>query len=498
MPLKPLQRLALRPAVVTRASPAQPWHSITITIRSRSLHASTRDRLQESPGFQQRQQRLFEELFPKQQVKAPSSSLGISRPDSTSNDKSTQPKWASQISDELPPLAPSEELRRLSEMPEDYDEGGHANFLGGAQQSHFSPSGTTTDSNPALRATTMLVLNATSKQLVESDFLRIGTKGQHVPGWVNGIVRVIQGRDQATLEPLGHYFILFDRHEAAVAYAEEVHRLRDLAKRYTPGASHAGRHEQRRHGLPQGLPTDTGEDVTTLIKSFTLVPPTMPPRLRIAERLADDRVSNLDRDGALVDDVARALGGHRHLVMVHVADGGSMPVEMLRQAIRADGVQRNLPWRVVSLDKGIWPFGSSVLKPLDEPFRRHGTKDTTTKSAGEAAKTYDEGVGMTDNVDDDGNDKSSLSFGAAGPVNSSTNDGGGKGSKQRFYPRFLVAFSDEPEARRFIRHWHRRELSRSLALSPGTGPGLSSSAKRRRTKAAPWEDAWILNVSWLW
>lgn len=512
MPLKPLQRLALRPAVVTRASSLQqPWHNNNTTIFSRGLHASTCRHLRESRGSQQRQQRLFDELFPKkeQQARTPSPPFGTFKPDSTGNNKSTQPRWASQISDELPPLAPSEELRRLSELSEDYDQGDETDFLNGAQQS--SSSSASSDSNPALRATTMLILNAASKQLVESDFLRIGAKGQHVPGWVSGIVRVIQGRDHATLEPLGHYFILFDRHEAAVAYAEEVHRLRDLSRQYTPGASHAARHEQRRHGLPEGLPTDTGEDVATLIKSFTLVPPTQPPRLRISERLADDHISDLDRGGALVDNIVRALGGHRNLVMVHVADGGRIPVEMLRQAIRADGVERGLPWRVVSLERGIWPFGQSVLKPLDELAQQDGTgssKSTTTNptTSSEAAKTSEEGMDMIDDVDDDVDGVADdNSFSSPGVTVSTTttkkrknNTRRGKSRKQRTYPRFLVAFTDEPEAWRFIRHWHRREISPSqVASHASTGPGLPPAAGLG-AMAAPWESTWILNVSRLW
>lgn len=41
------------------------------------------------------------------------------------------------------------------------------------------------------RAACMLVLSAASKNLMESDFLRLGVKGRHVEGWVSGILKGI-------------------------------------------------------------------------------------------------------------------------------------------------------------------------------------------------------------------------------------------------------------------------------------------------------------------
>ncbi|KAH7035568.1 uncharacterized protein B0I36DRAFT_318608 [Microdochium trichocladiopsis] len=499
MPLIHLQRLALRP--VARA-PAAQW------LAFRRLHGSHSCRLQASQRAQQTQQRLFDALFPNQ-PKNPSKQPRSSKADPTASDNSAPtrpaPRWASQISDELPPLAPSEELRKLSELPEPDDD--DADFLDGTQSGPRQASRRNNSDTAALRATTMLILNAASKQLVESDFMRIGAKGKHLPGWVNGIVKVIQGRDHATLEPLGHYFILFDRHEAAVAYSEEVQRLRDLARKYTPGASHGLKHAQRRHSLPQGLPTDTGEDVATLIKSFTLVSPSHRPRLQIS-RLSRDRIGELDRGGPLVDDISAAVGGFRHLVMVHVADGGRMSVDALQQAIRADGIERNLPWRVVSLNTGIIPFGKSVLKPRDDtPPHRNDTASQHTASTpnsppDESEKVPDgDGEDITDHTHED-NDNDTIFINNNSPTDSNdpypstttTNNN----NRERQYPRFLVAFADDAEARRFVRHWHRRELTPLLAnpaASAANGPGLPP---QKRSAPALWEHARIVNVSLLW
>lgn len=499
-----LQRHALRS--VARA-PSPRWLPA-----ARGLHGSSRCRLA--------QKRLFDELFPTPAQPRPlQSTQGPPAPSTSSEAEQSAPratdtpppprnperKWASQISEDLPPLAPSEELRRLSELPKPEDD--EADFLDsgsdGARQSN-GDSDNARD-NAALRATTMLILNAASKQLVESDFTRIGAKGKHLPGWVSGIVKVIQGRDHATLEPLGHYFILFDRYEAAVAYREEVQRLRKLSRQYTPGATHGLQHAQRRHSPPPaGLPTDIeGEDVAALVRSFTLVPPSHRPRLQMSKRVSRDRISELDRGGrALVDDIVGAVGGFQHLVMLHVADGGHMSVDMLRLAIRADGVERKLPWRVVSLKTGIWPFGRSIVKRRPRDDANAGTPADKAADTPTEARDGDEEVREeTDHVhtdDDHGGGRSSeqnsvSDLSTSDNLSSNENDGG-NGNQERQHPRFLVAFTDDAEARRFIRHWHRRELA-PLLRSSSAVPGQNS---RRSAEPASWEPPRIINASLLW
>ncbi|RYC54227.1 hypothetical protein CHU98_g11979, partial [Xylaria longipes] len=165
---------------------------------------------------------LLEQLFPDEAKK---SRAKLKR--ALDADDAPRNTWVSQLFDgeddsEPPRLAVPEELLReegdvpARDLPEPYP--------------------------PALGAKGMLILGAATKNLAESDFLRLGMRGKHVEGWVGGIVKVIQARNPDTLEPKGHYFILFDTHEAAVAYKDRLEQLWGLGKAYVPGAHHGRWH----------------------------------------------------------------------------------------------------------------------------------------------------------------------------------------------------------------------------------------------------------------
>lgn len=97
--------------------------------------------------------RLYDELFPEaKKNNARSPPL----------DDTQHSRWASQMLEEPPPVL---------DVPEGLDMND--------EQSD----------TPVPRAESMLVLSATSKNLLESDFLRLGVKGRHVEGWVSGILK---------------------------------------------------------------------------------------------------------------------------------------------------------------------------------------------------------------------------------------------------------------------------------------------------------------------
>ncbi|KAI0533387.1 hypothetical protein GGR58DRAFT_116350 [Xylaria digitata] len=316
--------------------------------------------------------------------------------------------------------------------------------------------------SPDLRAKSMLILSAASKNLVESDFLRLGVKGKHVEGWVGGILKVIQARNPDTLEPKGHYFILFDTYEAALAYKDRLEQLWKLGKTYVPGAHHARSH-MLQQPLPNGLRhTEQGEDVADLIRSFTLVPPSQRYHVQLSG-MSQARVTELYVEGGFVDRIATRAGSE-FLVMIRL-DGGRLTLSTLRHAIEDDGVRRNLPWRITDLDNGILPFGKSILKAKDQTLldSRKGTF---------ANKNSAQGVKDTDDP---------YHSGASGNViyeAEESSDG------HRQYPRFIIPFIDKAEAHRFVQNWHRRELKLHLG---GGGKGEPS-----------WEESRIINATVLW
>ncbi len=111
---------------------------------------------------------LYEELFPGEEKHA--------RP---FLDDTRHSRWTSRLLDELP--------RVPGMAAADDDQPGPANTR-----------------NPAVPGG-MLVMSASSKNLVESDFLRLGVKGQHVEGWVSGILKGIY----FSLPPPAPFLLLF-------------------------------------------------------------------------------------------------------------------------------------------------------------------------------------------------------------------------------------------------------------------------------------------------
>ncbi|KAI1093621.1 hypothetical protein F5B19DRAFT_113746 [Rostrohypoxylon terebratum] len=291
-----------------------------------------------------------------------------------------------------------------------------------------------------LRAESMLILNAASPSLCETDFLRLGPQGYHVEGWVGGISRVIQARDPDTLRPLGRYFILFDSPEAALAYQDEADRLWSLARQHAHSSAPGKRWNKA--PVPPGLWKDEkGRDVATRIKGFTLAPSSLVCKLRVSNAANLEKIVDLDIGGTTFLDLLASRTGSRHLVLVTV-DGGRIPVGMLRRAIEEDGMERNLPWRVTDLENGILPFGKSVLKMADR------------KALEEAAE--EAGLGENDIIDD---------------------------KMFRRYPRFIVPFTDSAEAHRFVRGWHRRQLK------------IRMNIQGEDQKEISWDETRILNTS---
>ncbi|KAI1484729.1 hypothetical protein F5X96DRAFT_412068 [Biscogniauxia mediterranea] len=472
-----------------------PLHrKITITTTSNSSSSSNRRSYSSSPlpdkdgGDEEKNTpSLFEQLFPeeaKEQQKQSRSAI----------DGGKTSTWLSQLFQE-PPAAPT--LQDLESNSQD----------NATSAEHEDSEG---HMNAALRAKSMLILTAASKYLLESDFLRLGRKGKHVEGWVAGIIKVIQARDPDTLEPLGHYFILFDHPSAARAYKEEVERLWRLGKQHVPGAHHRKDSEKRQPVTPgAGIMTERGEDVASLIRSFTLIPPSQRYRLALGQDGDLRAAERLDQGGSFVDQLARRAGS-RFLVLLSV-EGGRISVDTLRRAIEDDGAERHLPWRVRGHEDGdgaiaddvILPFGRSVVKARDQDYEEN-LREQGERAGGVGG---DEEGGEGKGEEGEGEDSSSPAATAADEGGGG--EGGGSSSsssgnddivhrehdrKYRRYPRFIVPFEDAAEAHRFVRSWHRREVL--LRMDHDNGMGRISGIIGGLT--VTWEESRIINAAVMW
>ncbi|KAI1766200.1 hypothetical protein GGR53DRAFT_487201 [Hypoxylon sp. FL1150] len=397
---------------------------------------------------------LFAQLFPDEAKKTPTQRL----------DELPKSAWSSQTFDKPPPLTASTT----------------SDHRPGAQDSHHAhydpkPLSSRSSAEHPLRAQSMLILSAASKQLLESDFVRLGRRGAHVAGWVAGIQRVVQARDPDTLQPLGHYFVLFDSDAAAAAYRHEVERLWQLAKAHVPRPGlpmHGGRRRYAASGGKGGI-EEVGEEAAT-VRSFTLVPPSMRYHLRQSggrNSSSRERLDDFDLGGASFVDQLVARAGSRHLVLVTV-DGGRISTDTLRRAIEDDGVERHLPWRVADLENGILPFGKSVLKKHDMDSSRDNKDrdkdieqnllDQAKRAMGRRGDEGDQDVEET---------RPNVDYVTA------------EDRQYRQYYRFIVPFTDGPEAHRFVRKWHRRQLKLRMSLGEDE---------------ASWDETRVFNTSVLW
>ncbi|KAI0423717.1 hypothetical protein F5Y09DRAFT_326652 [Xylaria sp. FL1042] len=462
-----------------------------------------------------REPSLFEQLFPDE-------TKGAKAKSPFETDASKSKSWASQLfrNEELPRLPVPEELRHNEDAVAARHDG--AKF-----------------SLPTLGAQSMLILSAASKNLLESDFLRLGVKGKHVEGWVGGFRKVVQARNPDTLEPMGRYFILFDTDAAATAYKDRITHLWRLGKEHIPGAHHSLKHTHQQP-LPLGLArTETGEDVAQLLRSFTLVPPSQKLLVDQPTKLRASHLAELRRQGGLVDDLLRSTTGggpqqqQQVLVLVRL-DGGRLTVDTLRRAVEEDGVQRNLAWRIKDLRNAILPFGKSIVKTKDRAHvealaqaQAQAQAQTPAQAPAPQRAAVDEDArdndltANTSSSDDssfEGVSAAAQGFGEEG-VGDGSNDGGGNGEdhppsssssspysggtsqtmvkavdeavgnvsdkRYRQYARFIIPFMDKEEAYRFVQNWHRRELKLLMG--------------RRRTRKDPsWEETRIVNASVLW
>ncbi|KAI6093571.1 hypothetical protein F4821DRAFT_220922 [Hypoxylon rubiginosum] len=369
--------------------------------------------------------------------------------------------WASQTFDEPAPLAPhaptSNEYHLEGEGEGEHEQHAQYDPKTLSSRTSLSHNGPPSTAENPLRAQSMLILSAASKQLLESDFVRLGRRGAHVEGWVAGIQRVVQARDPDTLSPLGHYFVLFDSDAAAAAYRDEVERLWQLARAPVPGARRKGRR------------VVSAPEEGAAVRSFTLVPPSLRYHLRQAAGRNGGRLDDFDLGGASFVDQLVARVGSKYLVLVTV-DGGRMSVDTLRRAVEDDGVERHLPWRVKDLQNGILPFGKSVLKKHDVDS---SSRDRDREIEQNLLDQVNRAIGRKgDEGDQDARDT------GTNVDSTKTED-----RKYRQYSRFIVPFTDGPEAHRFVRKWHRRQLTLRMNLGEDE---------------ASWEETRVFNTSVLW
>ncbi|TQS38278.1 hypothetical protein Golomagni_01220 [Golovinomyces magnicellulatus] len=239
----------------------------------------------------------------------------------------------------------------------------------------------------------VLSLNACGTSLEESDFFRLGLKGEHIESWSSGIVKVIPVRNEDTLRCIGSYLILFSTEDSARAYLEQIVRLHRLS-----------RVKEGRTKLMLPIKSEhlrQGEDIDSLLKSFSLVPGYSRLYLKLLKRPFKTRISNILRNHGPVGNI-RLSTKTDNLVLFYL-DVGNISFDDFKNFIKQDGKRRNSHWKLLG--------GSDKIIEVKD----------------------------TENVD-------------PGTIT-------GTSKHKHTQPKpssYILPFAVESEVRRFIREWHRR------------------------------------------
>lgn len=181
-----------------------------------------------------------------------------------------------------------------------------------------------------------------------------------------------------------------------------------------------------------------GENIHDVLQNYALCPPSQKISLRVLfppyspaiRRLIDQRgyaqievppapASEMIQDEQQKKDNSRSRSGRAILIWVQ---GYNPPLSSIREMINQDGRKRGLAW---SLANDV---------PAIEKVDYSSEDGTTTQPKGSAE---------------------------------------GDQSKERLRRRWIVTFTDESEARRFIRRWHRRPFPlRGAGTGVGEPPSL--------------------------
>ena len=203
-------------------------------------------------------------------------------------------------------------------------------------------------------------------------------------------------RNPTTLESIGRYFILFPNPAYARTYQNHVIRLHRIAKTHTPTSIESPL------PLQPGVVIE-GEDAYTLLQDYTLCPPSQRIQLRLLFPSYTASIKQiLDRRGYYPLLRKTVKTGRSVLFSV---DGQRLPTSVVKQTVAADGRDRGLAWEI-SIDR----LDTSIVAA-------DGFEDSTSTEKEELVEL---------------------------------------GARHHAPSRWVISFSSENEARRFIRAWHRR------------------------------------------
>jgi len=275
--------------------------------------------------------------------------------------------------------------------------------------------------------TSVLVLLNASKNLTEEDFRRLIPKGQHLDGWrmeQGDILKVIPGRNLATLEQENYYYLVFSSPLSAFVYQGHATRISRLAAQHTPDSLHTAL-------APTPGFMENGIDVYAAIQSYTLTSSTQTLNLRqLRPPLSPLLSSVIGRGGysAILDRPDRMPYEVRLTL-----EGPQLHTSRIRYIVYESGRERALGWSGGD-ESNIKISKYEPVPPTRSTLRGGGS--------GPRNRTEDSQLLMDMN-------KSQVSFPGSEHVE--------KKYKQANNV-YILGFHTEHAAQSFIRYWHRKPM----------------------------------------
>lgn len=279
--------------------------------------------------------------------------------------------------------------------------------------------------------TSVLVLLNASKNLTQEDFTRLIPQGQHMEGWTleeGDILKVIPGRNLATLEKENYYYLLFSSPLSAFVYQGHATRIARLAAEQTPDSLHTAL------APTPGYMVD-GMDVYAAIQAYTLTPSTQTLNLRQLKLPMTSLVASIAKNGGYtaVLDRPDKMPFEVRLTL----EGPQIPLSRIRYIVYESGRDRALGWS---------GGDEANIKITRYEPRRPETSTSGNEEGGSvawpAAEQSQLSIDMSrSRVTSRGSDASEDSL-----------------KRRKAHPVYILGFHTEHAAQSFIRYWHRKPM----------------------------------------
>lgn len=287
--------------------------------------------------------------------------------------------------------------------------------------------------------TSVLVLRNASKNLVEEDFRRLIPQGKHMEGWTleqGDILRVIPGRDHATLEQCNWYYLLFSSPLSAFTYQGHATRVHQIAAAHTPSSMLSPM-------MPPPGYMVQDMDVSAAIESYTLTPPNQRIDLRQLKPPLSPVMATIVQHGGY-----KALLTRKDR-MPHEArltlEGPQLHHSAIRHILYLSGKARGLSWS--GNDDPAPKLTKWEPRKQAEKIPSTLDKGGSTQVRARKQEDVDEGVKGWDGLE--ANEQN------GGPQNPST-----EGELKRRTPPsvYVVGFQTQRALQSFVHFWHRRPM----------------------------------------